>query len=244
MSINVIINGSGGKMGHILADMIETSKDMQVCAKISHFGEDGAMKNLSEFTGEADVLVDFSNHEGTAELVDYITERKMPAVIATTGQNEEELVMIDQAAKHVPIFKSANMSVGVALLRKLVREATEVFPYADIEIIEAHHNRKIDAPSGTAIMLADAVRDVRSDAEYNIGRGGHQKREKNEVGIQSIRMGNIVGEHEVIICTENQSITLKHSAYDRGLFAEGAISATRFIVGKEPGLYDMDDILG
>ena len=168
----------------------------------------------------------------------------MPAVIATTGQNEEELVMIDQAAKHVPIFKSANMSVGVALLRKLVREATEVFPDADIEIIEAHHNRKVDAPSGTAIMLADAVRDVRSDAEYNIGRGGHQKREKNEVGIQSIRMGNIVGEHEVIICTENQSITLKHSAYDRGLFAEGAISATRFIVGKEPGLYDMDDILG
>lgn len=243
MSIKVIVNGSGGKMGHVLCDLIEASEDMEACARVSHFGEEGALTGLSEFTGEADVLVDFSNHEGTTELVEYITTRKIPAVIATTGQTEDEMEMIDKASESVAIFKSANMSLGIALLRKLVRQAASILNESDVEIVETHHNRKLDAPSGTAIMLADAVKDARPELVTDVGRSGQKKREKNDIGIQSIRMGNIVGDHEVMFCTENESVTIKHNAYDRGLFAEGAVAAARFITGKAPGMYDMDDML-
>ena len=159
------------------------------------------------------------------ELCDFIVRHSVPAVIATTGQTEGELAMIDEAARHVPIFRSGNMLVGVALLIELAKKTAAVMPDADIEIIERHHNRKEDAPSGTALMIADAIRDVRGGAEYKLGRAGHERRTPGEIGINAVRAGGIVGVHEVLVCTDTQSITLKHEAYSRSLFAEGALEA-------------------
>lgn len=239
----VIVTGAAGHMGKIVTRLVEEAPDMEIAARISPSGSDGALKHLDDYTGEADLVIDFSNHEGTGELMDYCTAHNVPAVVATTGQTDEEKACIKEAAKKVPVFYSANMSVGVAFLTKIVKMAAEVFPDADVEILEAHHNRKIDAPSGTALMLADAVKAVKPDAEYHCGRSGHCKREKNEIGISSIRMGNVVGEHEVFFNTGSQTITLKHSAHDRALFAEGALDAARFLLKQPTGLYGMDDLM-
>ena len=167
-----------------------------------------------------------------------------PLVAATTGYTEAEFQAIIQGAQKVPVFQSYNMSIGVALLVRLVGQAAAIFGGRDVEIVEAHHNRKADAPSGTALLLADAVKAQRPDAEYVFGRHGQHKRQPNEIGIHSLRMGNVVGEHEVIFSTDSQTITLKHQAHDRALFAEGALTAAAFLVGKPAGLYHMDDLLG
>lgn len=239
----VIVTGAAGHMGKIVTRLVEEAPDMEIAARISPSGSDGTLKHLEDYTGEADLVIDFSNHEGTKELMDYCTAHNVPAVVATTGQTDEEKACIEEAAKSTPIFYSANMSVGVAFLTKIVKLAAEVFPDADVEIVEAHHNRKLDAPSGTALMLADAVKEVKPGAEYHCGRSGHCKREKNEIGISSIRMGNVVGEHEVFFNTGSQTITLKHSAHDRALFAEGALDAARFLLKQTAGLYGMDDLM-
>ena len=178
------------------------------------------------------------------ELVDYCKSRNLPLVAATTGYTPEEFAILEEGAKTVPVFQSYNMSVGVALLARLVKQAAAIFGGCDVEIIEAHHNRKADAPSGTALLLADAVKEKRPDAEYVFGRSGQHKRQPNEIGIHALRMGNVVGEHEVIFATDNQTISLKHQAHDRALFADGAIAAARFIVTQAPGFYHMDDLLG
>lgn len=193
--------------------------------------------------GSADCMIDFSNHVCTQALLDFAVNTKIPVVIATTGHTSEELTAIQEAAKQIPIFHSANMSVGVALLVKLAKTAAAAMPDAEIEIIEKHHNRKVDAPSGTAMMLYRELAEVRTDATANLGRSGHNKRTPNEIGIHAIRMGNIVGEHEVIIGTASQTITLKHEAHDRALFAEGAIVAASYLKDRAPGLYDMHDLL-
>ena len=151
--------------------------------------------------------------------------------------------MINKASEHIPLFYSGNMSLGIALLIELAKTTASALPEAEIEIIEKHHNRKVDAPSGTALMLANAICEVRPDAYTNCGRSGQGKRAIEEIGIHSVRMGNIVGEHEVIIGTQSQTITLKHEAHNRALFAEGAIAAAAFIIGLLPGLYDMKSML-
>ena len=176
--------------------------------------------------------------------MDYCVARNLPLVAATTGYTEAEFQAIVQGAQKVPVFQSYNMSIGVALLARLVGQAAAIFGGCDVEIVEAHHNRKADAPSGTALLLADAVKAHRPDAEYVFGRHGQHKRQPNEIGIHSLRMGNVVGEHEVIFSTDSQTITLKHQAHDRALFAEGALTAAGFLVGKPAGLYHMDDLLG
>ncbi len=242
--VKVIVTGAAGHMGRIVKDLVEQSSDMEVAACISPSAADGALAHPEDFTGDADIVIDFSNHEGTEELMNYCTAHGVPAVVATTGQTEAEKACIAKAAESIPVFFSANMSVGVAFLTKIAKLAAQVFPDADVEIVEAHHNRKLDAPSGTALMLADAVKEVKTDAEYRCGRSGHCKREKNEIGISSIRMGNVVGEHEVFFNTGSQTITLKHSAHDRALFAEGALDAARFLLKQGPGLYGMDDLMG
>ena len=175
-------------------------------------------------------------------MAEYAAKRGIALVMATTGHTDEELAAINNAAKSVPVFMSANMSLGVALLAELAKKTAEVFPDADIEIIEKHHNRKLDAPSGTALMIARAIETVRKGCNFVYGRCGQQKREKGEIGIHAIRGGNIVGEHEVIVCTDTQIITLKHEAQSRSLFAEGAMAAAAFICGKSAGFYDMNDI--
>lgn len=241
--MKVIVNGACGHMGReVLRLVSEHSRDADLAFACDRVG--GALPPITDFSGDADVIVDFSNHSATKMLCDYAVKRGIPTVIATTGQNEDELSCIRASAMHIPVFLSGNMSLGIALLVELAKRAATTMPDADIEIVESHHNRKEDSPSGTALMIADAIRDARGHGEYRLGRAGHEKRNEGEIGIHSVRAGGIVGIHEVVICTETQSITLKHEAYSRSLFAEGALEAARYICTvKEPGIYNMYDML-
>jgi 4-hydroxy-tetrahydrodipicolinate reductase len=189
-------------------------------------------------------VVDFSFHGAVKGLLDYCVEHKLPVVVATTGHTEEEKALIAQASKSIPVFFSANMSVGIAVTADLARKAAAAFPDADIEIVETHHNRKVDVPSGTALLLADSIRQARPQSVYNIGRPENGKRTKEEIGIHSLRIGNVVGIHEILISTGNETITIKHECHSRDLFAEGALRAAAFICGKGPGLYNMKDMIG
>lgn len=245
--MNIIVNGAGGRMGKVLCSLIEESENKAVAAFVSAEFETEKEKQLYQSIGEvtekADCIIDFSHHSATKELCDYAVNHKLPLVIATTGHTEEENAMVSEAAKTVPVFKSGNMSLGVALVACLSKIAAKAFPDADIEIVEKHHNQKLDVPSGTALLLADSIKQVKKDSEYVIGRHENGKRKKNEIGIHSLRMGNEVGTHEVIFAMGSQVITIKHEAENRGLFAEGALSAADFLVKQEPGLYCMDDIV-
>lgn len=243
--MKIIVNGASGRMGREVVRLLEEGyRGASLCARVDAFAkEDGVYTSLDEVTDTADVIVDFSNHAATPALVAYAVKTKTPLVLATTGHTEEELSAIYEAAKSVPVFFSANMSLGVALLCRLAKEAAALYPDADIEIVETHHNRKLDAPSGTALMLAAAIEEVREDTRRVLGRSGQAKREKNDIGIHAIRMGNVVGEHEIHIGTDTETITLSHKAHSRSLFAEGAIVAAAFLVGQAAGLYQMKDML-
>ena len=179
----------------------------------------------------------------TNELINYAISKNKPVVIATTGQTEEEKNKILEASKIIPVFYAANYSLGIAVLINQAKKIVSLLDNADIEIVETHHNRKLDAPSGTALAIANGLKEVRKDANIICGRNGNKKREKNDIGINSIRLGNVVGIHEVLISTEHECISIKHEAYDRGLFAEGAIKAIKFMSGKPKGLYSMKDLL-
>ena len=192
----------------------------------------------------ADCIVDFSHHSATPALLDYAVTHKIPVVLATTGHTDEEKAAITKAAEAIPVFFAANFSLGVALLIDTAKQVAAAMPEAEIEIIEKHHDRKLDAPSGTALAIANALCEVRPNATIHNGRNGFGKRTPTEIGIHAIRMGNIVGEHEVIIGTPNQTITLKHEAHDRALFAEGALAAAEFLCkGRDAGLYNMTDLV-
>ncbi len=243
--MNIIVNGAGGRMGGVLCNLIKQTGHTLAARVSVEFTTDaaaGVYQTLGEFTGDADCVIDFSNHTAIPALCDYCVSRDLPVVIATTGLSEEELACVQTAANDIPVFRSANMSLGVALLSCLTKIAAKALPDADIEIMEAHHNQKLDVPSGTALLLADAVKDVRPDAVYNVGRHENGKRQKNEIGIHSLRMGSEVGTHEVIFALGSQVITLKHEAENRALFAEGALAAAAFLLGKAPAIYTMDDI--
>ena len=241
--MNIIINGAGGRMGRALTRMAE-EKGIAVTAKVDLFVEEpGFCKSLEEVTESADCIVDFSNHAGVGELLSYALQQKLPTVICTTGHTEAELEQIRQASGEIPVFHSGNMSLGIALLTQLARKTAAMFPDADVEIVESHHNQKLDVPSGTALMLAKAVQSARPDATLLVGRHENGKRPKGEIGVHSLRMGATVGIHEVIVNTGTQIITLKHEAQDRALFAEGALSAAAFLVTKPAGLYNMDSMV-
>lgn len=191
-----------------------------------------------------DCIVDFSHHSATPSLLDFAVTHSIPVVLATTGHTDEEKAAIRKAAESVPVFFAANFSLGVALLIDTAKQVAAAMPDAEIEIIEKHHDRKLDAPSGTALAIANALCEVRPEATVVTGRSGYGKRTPEEIGVHAIRMGNIVGEHEVIIGTPNQTITLKHEAHDRALFAEGALAAAEFLCkGLPAGLYDMTDLV-
>lgn len=245
--MKIIVNGAGGRMGQVLCSLIEQSEDKSIAAKVSmEFETDEQnliFKSIDEFNAEADCIIDFSHHSATKTLCDYAVKRSLPLVIATTGHTEDELALIDSAAKSIPVFRSANMSLGVALIGCLAKIAAKAFPQADIEIVEKHHNQKLDVPSGTALLLADAIKTVKPESEYVIGRHENGKRTQNEIGIHSLRMGGEVGTHEIIFATGSQVVTIKHEAENRSLFADGAISAADFLVKQEAGLYNMDDII-
>lgn len=241
--MKIIINGAGGRMGRALRAMC--AGFTEIAAMVDPYvQEEGMLSSLAQYHGEADCIVDFSNHTGIMELLAYAVEKNIPAVICTTGHTPEELAAINEAAKQIPIFRSGNMSLGIAVLGRLVKDAVKMFPDADIEIVESHHNQKLDVPSGTALMLAHAAQESRPESYLLVGRHENGKRTRQEIGIHSLRMGNTVGIHEVIINTGTQILTLKHEAQDRSLFAEGALAAAEFMAGKAPGLYSMDDIVG
>ena len=245
--MKILLNGIGGRMGkEVTRRVLEGYKDTVLVAGVDAFGADASVpcyKSFDEVTEDVDCVIDFSHHSLTAPLLTYCKEKKLPVVIATTGQTYEEQALIAEAAKEIPVFFSKNMSVGIALLCELAKTTALTFPDADIEIVEAHHNRKLDAPSGTALMLAEAIESVRAGLNRVLGRSGMQKREKNDIGIHAIRMGNVIGRHEVIIGTDSQTITLTHEAHDRALFAEGAITAALFLADKPAGYYTMQDMV-
>lgn len=246
--MKIIINGSRGRLGAVINKLLlEGYRNSSLAAAIDRSNpnspKDLIFSRLDDFSGEADCIIDFSNHLNTNDLVAYAKRRNIPLVIATTGQTEEELKLIKEASKEIPVFLAANTSLGVALLVELAKMVTKTMPEAEIEIVEKHHNRKLDSPSGTALLIANELKTIRKDAKYSFGRSGNAIREKDEIGIHSIRIGNIVGEHEVIIGTDSQTITLKHEAHDKSLFAEGAIAAAEFLIHKGPGLYGMKDLI-
>ena len=246
--MKILISGLGGFMGRELANLCRKGiRGAELIGGIDINGcTDAGVPCSAEFGSAvpgADVIIDFSHHAATQALTDYAVSGGIPLVIATTGQTEDELAMIAAASEKIPVFFASNYSMGIAILCELAKRTAALMPDAEIEIIEKHHNRKLDAPSGTAMTLAKEMASVRENAEIRCGRSGYGKREKNEIGIQSVRMGNIVGEHEVIIGTDNQTITLKHEAHSRALFAEGALAAAEFIIGRECGLYDMKSLV-
>ena len=243
--MNLIITGANGRMGRILT---QTAQDAghTIAARVSPSypadPEAGTYSSPEQYDGPADVLIDFSNHAATAEVINYCVTRRIPAVIATTAQTPEESALISAAAETIPVFRSANMSIGVALLAELAKKTAAMFPGADIEIIERHHNQKLDVPSGTALMLARRIQETRPDSEILVGRRDYGKR-GNEIAIHSLRYGSEVGTHEILISTGSETLTLKHEAENRSLFAHGALTAAAFLVGKAPGLYDLQDIV-
>lgn len=246
--MDIIIHGANGRMGRILTECArEGFHGARVAALVSPcFYTDtqaGTYPSLAQFDGHADCVIDFSNHAATEGLMDYCTARRLPVVVASTGHTEAELARIRAGAETVPVFLSANMSVGVALLAELAKKAAAVFPEADIEIIERHHNQKLDVPSGTALLLARRICEVRQDADIVVGRHENGKRAPGDIGIHALRYGSEVGTHEIIISTGSETVTLKHEAENRTLFAQGALTAAAFLCGRGPGLYDMRDII-
>ncbi len=241
--MRAIVTGACGRMGVVLRQMIEASPDWTLAAAVDPFANAPEILTSFDACPDADVILDFSNHLGTAALLAFATEKHIPTVIATTGHTPEELAMITRAAKEIPIFHSGNMSVGVALLCTLAKKTASVFPNADIEIVETHHCHKLDAPSGTALMLADAIREVRENAPNQLGRAGHCPRKPGEIGIHAVRRGEIVGIHEVLVSTPTQTITLRHESHTRALFAEGGLDAAKFLVTQAPGLYNMQSMI-
>lgn len=240
--IRVIVNGALGRMGRITAEKVSQAEEMYLAAAVDVMGGD-VLKSLDEFQGQADVIVDFSHHTAAPAVMKWAQEKGVAVVMCTTGHDEAERKCILDAAEKIPVFYCANMSLGIALLAELAKKTAAAFPDADIEIVETHHNRKIDAPSGTALALGNAIKTVRPGAAFKLGRSGMDKRNPDEIGFHAIRRGNIPGIHEIIISTDNQSITLKHEVYDRALFADGALAAVRFLAGKAAGLYEMADII-
>ena len=238
--MKVVICGANGAMGKLLQEKFGQT----VVGLVSADGMGGVPASFDALGKVgADMVVDFSHHSAAKDVAKYAAENGCAMVVGTTGHTEEEKAAILAAAKAVPVFYAGNMSLGIAVLCKLAKQAALSFPDADIEIVEIHHNRKVDAPSGTAKMLFEAIKEVRPKAKANCGRAGEGKREPDEIGIQALRMGNIVGIHEVHITTNNQQLTLRHEAFDRGMFAEGAVSAAKFLDGKPAGLYNMTDLL-
>ena len=239
--MRAIVCGANGAMGKLICGIL----GQEVVGRVSIDGENGTPRTFAELGKlDADVVIDFSHHTAVADVLGYAKSIGAAAVIGTTGHTPEEKALITAAAEEIPVFFSGNVSLGIAVLCRLAKQAASYFPDADIEIVEVHHTRKVDAPSGTAHMLFNAIKEVRPNAWENCGRAGEGKRTKDEIGISALRMGNVVGIHEVHICTGNQTLTLKHESGSRAMLADGAVDAARFMVGKPKGFYNMENILG
>ncbi len=247
--VKVLLIGCGGRMGKVVAELCKNQEDICVCAGVDPTlpsFDFPVYEECNSVKEKADVMIDFSFHAAIGQIMAYATANRIPAVIATTGFTPEELDIISEAQKVIPVFRSANMSIGVNLICQLAKRAAKFLPDFDIEIIEKHHNQKVDSPSGTALMIADEMKSVLpGDTQYVFGREGIcGKRTKSEIGIHAVRGGTIVGEHEVLFAGLNETVTISHTALSREILANGAICAARFLLEKAPGLYSMSDIFG
>ena len=245
------MNGCHGVMGHVITDIISKDDAIEIVAGVDMNTETYAgypvFKSLAECP-EADVIIDFSTAKAVDGLLDYCEEKKVPVVLCTTGLSEDQLNHVKEASKVDAVLRSANMSIGINLLMKTLKEVAPVLAAAgfDIEILEKHHNQKVDAPSGPALALADAVNEsLGNEYHYKYDRTAERvKRDKKEIGIQAIRGGSIVGEHDVIFAGQDEVVTFQHTAYSKAIFAKGAVQGAKFLAGKAPGMYDMADVIG
>lgn len=249
--IKVIMHGCNGKMGQVISGLVAEDKELQMVAGIDPV-DDGhnpypVFADIHDCDVEADVLIDFSTAKVIDNLIDYCVEKNLPCVLCTTGLDEAQLQKVNTAAGKVAILKSANMSLGINLLLKMLKEAAGVLAPAgfDIEIVEKHHNLKVDAPSGTALALADSINaEFDNEYEYVYDRSSkREKRSKKEMGISAVRGGTIVGDHDVIFAGADEVITFSHTAYSKAVFAKGAVQAAKFLAGKEAGMYDMSHVI-
>lgn len=250
--VNVIMHGCNGKMGRVITNLVEEDDNIQIVAGIDAYtgvaNEYPVFASIKECDVKADAIIDFSVTAAVDDLLDYAVSTKTPVVVCTTGLSARQLEKINEASKSVAILRSANMSLGINTLMKLLRIATDVLADRgfDIEIVEKHHNQKVDAPSGTALALADCInQELNNEYDYTYDRSTvREKRKKNEIGISAVRGGTIVGEHEVIYAGTDEVIEIKHTAYSKAIFAKGAIDAAKFLADREPGMYDMSDVIG
>lgn len=247
--MRILLCGANGKMGKVVYECASAFENTSVAAGVDPYGENDKFpiyRSFDEIDTDADVIIDFSHPAMLSSMLKYATEKKIPAVVATTGIDENGLQLIKDASKEIPVFFTANMSLGINLISELAKKAASVLsPDFDIEIVEMHHNQKIDAPSGTALLLADEISSaLENEPVYEFDRHSKRmKRSKNEIGISAVRGGTIVGEHEIIFAGTDEVIKISHSAYSKKLFANGAINAAKFIVNAQSGLYSMKDVL-
>lgn len=249
--VEVILHGCNGRMGQMLSELISKDEEMKVVAGIEPSGEAKndypVYKSFDELKETADVIIDFSTASAIDGLLDYCEKTHTPLVLCSTGLSEAQLGRVERLAKVSAVLVSANMSLGINVLLKLLKNVTKTLYENgfDIEIVEKHHNQKLDAPSGTALALADVMKDELDDISYNLDRSKvRKKRERKEIGISAVRGGTIVGEHEVIFAGTDEVIEIKHTAYSRAIFAKGAMSAAKFLSGKSAGKYSMSDVIG
>lgn len=250
--IRIIMHGCNGKMGQVITKLLANDKDAQIVAGVDPF-DDGhnaypVFPSMGDCIVKGDVIIDFAAAKAIDGLLEYCKANQTPAVICTTGLTEEQNAKILETSKEVAILKSANMSLGINTLFKLLKQATAILAPAnfDMEIVEKHHNQKLDAPSGTALALADSMKEALDDSYYyKYDRSQERaKRDPKEIGISAVRGGTIVGEHEVFFCGEDEVIEFKHTAYSKSIFAKGAIEAAKFLAGKQAGMYDMSHVIG
>ena len=249
--VRVIMHGCNGKMGQVISGIIAEDSEVEIVAGIDA-RDDGhnpypVFTDINECNVEADCLIDFSAAAAVDKMLDYCVAHNLPCVLCTTGLSENQLANVREASKKVAILKSANMSLGINMLLKLLKEATAVLAPAgfDIEIVEKHHNLKVDSPSGTALALADSINEeLGNEYEYVYDRSTRRmKRPEKEIGISAVRGGTIVGDHDVIFAGMDEVITFSHRAYSKAVFGKGAVSAAKFLAGKEAGMYDMSDVI-
>lgn len=249
--VRMIMHGCNGKMGQVITGICKEDENIEIVAGVDPYTE---LKNsypvfakISECDVQADVIVDFAAAPAVDDLLAYSVEKQIPVVLCTTGLSEEQLEKVEETSKKVAVLKSANMSLGINMLMDLLQKAAKVLAPAgfDMEIVEKHHNQKVDAPSGTALALADSINEALDNAyDYKYDRSQERKkREKYEIGIQAVRGGNIVGEHEVIFAGTDEVIEFKHTAYSKAVFAKGAVEAAKFLAGKPAGRYEMSDVI-
>ena len=250
--VKIIMHGCNGHMGQVISDIVEKDPDAEIVAGIDI--ADQGKNSYPVFTDidvcqtEADAIIDFSSAKATDKLLEYSAARQIPVVLCSTGLSEEQLAKVEETSRKVAVLKSANMSLGINTLLKLVQDAARVLATAgfDMEIVEKHHRLKVDAPSGTALALADSLNEA-MDNKYQYVYDRSQKREKRddkEIGISAVRGGTIVGEHEVIFAGQDEVIEFKHTAYSKAIFGKGAVEAAKFLAGKPAGRYDMSDVIG